>query len=124
MNTREQRAERSSLWQTHHQQQRNSGLSIEAYCRREGISKQSFYQWRRRLENESQQPPPSTPLIRFAEIQTTGISAPGPATSPIRVRLSTGHEVEIGCGADTATIQEVLRTLLAASDKSVTQERA
>jgi len=38
-----------SLWRGRVDLQRRSGLSILAYCRREGFSAGSFYAWKRRL---------------------------------------------------------------------------
>lgn len=39
----------AGLWRGRLARQRRSGLSIAAFCDREGFSSASFYQWRRRL---------------------------------------------------------------------------
>ncbi len=45
------RADRSAAeaWRERLERQKRSGISIAAFCRREGVSQPSFYQWRRRL---------------------------------------------------------------------------
>ena len=96
---------------------------MEAYCKQEGIGKQSFYQWRRRLQNGKQAvaAPPTPPTVRFAEIKTnppnlaTAAIKSGITDTTIRVQLASGHEVEveINAAADpAATIREILETLL------------
>ena len=40
-------------WRGLLQRQGSSGLSIAAFCRREGVSQPSFYAWRRRLRVEA-----------------------------------------------------------------------
>ena len=39
-----------AAWRRHLQSQPRSGLSIEKYCRREGIVAGTFYAWKRRLK--------------------------------------------------------------------------
>jgi hypothetical protein len=40
---------REDYWRRHHQSQRNSGVSVAAYCTRECISAAAFYAWKNRL---------------------------------------------------------------------------
>jgi transposase-like protein len=39
-----------ATWRRHFRSQPRSGLSIEKYCRREGIAAGTFYAWKRRLK--------------------------------------------------------------------------
>jgi transposase-like protein len=39
----------AALWQKRVERQLRSGLSVQEYCRREGVSTASFYAWKRRL---------------------------------------------------------------------------
>ena len=41
--------EKKEFWQFVLSEQSQSGLSIREFCRREGVSEPSFYQWRKRL---------------------------------------------------------------------------
>jgi len=40
-------AEREAFWRRALARQRESGLTVRAFCRREGVSEPSFYAWRR-----------------------------------------------------------------------------
>ena len=39
-------------WKNRVEEQRQSGQSISAWCRQEGLSKDQFYYWRKRLSDE------------------------------------------------------------------------
>ena len=38
-------------WQTHIDQQAQSGLSIQAYCKEKGLTASNFYTWRKKLSS-------------------------------------------------------------------------
>ena len=42
-------AEKEAFWRLALEEHRGSGLTVRAFCRREGISEPSFYAWRRRI---------------------------------------------------------------------------
>jgi hypothetical protein len=79
--------------------QRSSGLSISAFCRREGVSQPSFYSWRRKLQAEAS----------FAEVKLK----PEPQTrlSGIELRLPGRFRVVVRPGFDRRTLLELLHTL-------------
>ena len=54
---RERRSE--SAWREILSRQAESGLSVQAFCEREGIKAASLYGWRSRLREGSQSPPVS-----------------------------------------------------------------
>ena len=62
--------QRQAQWQDRLAQQQESGLSIAAYCKREGISEQTFYGWRKRLSNG----PSPTPFIDLGALPTASRS--------------------------------------------------
>lgn len=45
--------ERGAFWRKMVQRQRESGLSVARFCRREGLKPVTFYAWRRRLQDEA-----------------------------------------------------------------------
>ena len=49
MSNKNRSAEKESFWRLALEEFGKSGLSIRAYCRREGLSEPSFYSWRRVL---------------------------------------------------------------------------
>ena len=48
---RERSLEKEAYWRGHIERQAVSGLSIRGYCGEHGLTEQSFYVWRRRLQN-------------------------------------------------------------------------
>ncbi len=44
-------AERESFWRLALEEYRVSGLSVRAFCSREGLSEPSFYSWRRKFQH-------------------------------------------------------------------------
>ena len=50
-------------WRQSIQRQTSSGLSMAAFCRREGLSARLFYAWRERLKARSHSVPPEPPLF-------------------------------------------------------------
>lgn len=41
--------EKESFWRGLHESYRGSGLTVRAFCQREGVSEPSFYSWRKEL---------------------------------------------------------------------------
>ena len=108
--------ERAEFWRGHHERHQASKLPVDAYCKQEGIGKQSFYQWRNRLRSGKQAAQPEI-AVRFAEMKASTKSLSSTPScdsiaSIIKIRLADGHEVELSPGADTATIHQILQTLL------------
>jgi hypothetical protein len=83
------------------QEQRQSGLSVSAFCRDRGFSDQAFYSWRKRLSGRKP--------VRFALV------AAGMATTveqaPIELLLAAGDRLRIAPGVDAATLRTVLNVL-------------
>ncbi len=67
-----------SAWREIVSRQAESGLSVQAFCEREGIKAASLYGWRSRLQQESQG-------------RSSSESAPKP-----RSKLSTGEFIDLG----------------------------
>jgi putative transposase len=93
---RERRSE--SAWREIVSRQAESGLSVQAFCGREGIKAASLYGWRSRLQREAQgrssteraprKPRPEKPAGEFIDLGALGSSR-----SRFEVRLDLGGGV-------------------------------
>lgn len=103
----------AEVWRERLGRQARSGLSIAEFCRREGVSAASFYQWRRRLKGSGggkRQPAFQQVVVR-----------PASSLSALRVRLAGGAEIEVG-GEDLEVIRAVVGELARADRESAGQE--
>lgn len=53
----------SSQWRDRLKRQAESGLTIEAFCEKEGVSQSVFYVWKRQLQDSLPAPAPTAELI-------------------------------------------------------------
>jgi hypothetical protein len=70
-----------------------SPLSIEAFCRTEGVSTASFYSWRKRLEAERSGASVAEPIAEdgaFLELGVLGSEVAGSAPWDIELELGAG----------------------------------
>lgn len=91
----------SAQWRVIVQQQRASGLSIAAFCRRAKVPQASFYAWRRRLHD----------AVRFAEVKIVPASAGAASASGIELRLPGPRCVVVHPGFDRRTLLDLLAAL-------------
>ena len=84
---------RESLWRERLQRQATSGLSIAAFCAREGVSCVSFHAWKRRLAVRSLPDRPRPPLFVPLKLELHPPEA-GPSPWP-RVELELPHHVRL-----------------------------
>lgn len=89
-----------------------SGLSVQAWCRQNGVSTSVFYGWRKQLQGHNHLIPPGSEQPRFVEVlvQNHTISEPVGIQSNLVVHLGRAH-IEIPAGFDPATIRVVLESL-------------
>ena len=88
-----------------------------AFCRDEGISVASLYQWRRRLD-EKRDAPASTP---FQAVHVT--AAPAMAIQePTVIQLTDGVRIQLG--TDLAVAELVVQRLLAATVETLAGEQS
>ena len=110
---RNQQRSAESLWRDRLAKYRQSDLTVAEFCRQEGVSNPSFYQWRKRLEQgrtrSKQNRPPSPsddgqppflpvtiPSSAVAEIELpNGVRIRVPATNaePLRAAILAGNEL-------------------------------
>lgn len=82
-------------------QHEQSGLSVRAFCRKQGIGEHSFYIWRKRLADAEP--------VRFALVERES------ATEQKRERLelifANGERLQIPAGVDAGSLRTVLDLL-------------
>ena len=89
-------------WQT-------SGLSVRQFCKQEGLSEPSFYNWRKKLtpvqppEADQEKVGPSEPFIR--------VSLPAEAPDGLELVFSTGNTLRMRCGVDRQTLTGAISVL-------------
>ncbi|QDV17750.1 hypothetical protein Pan153_24050 [Gimesia panareensis] len=93
---------REAFWRTTISDRMQSGLSIRAFCEREGLSEPTYHYWRRELKKRDAE---NTAKASFLPVEVQL-----PAT-PIEIVFSHGTTVRVGNGCDRATLETVLAAL-------------
>ena len=95
---------RDRYWRERIAAQERSGLSVQQFCKEQGLNNPSFYYWRKRLRQQ-------TP-VRFALIET-GVAPQPPACSEhcLELVLPAGERLRIGAGVNAAVLRTVLEAL-------------
>jgi len=107
MSTKEKSSdiEQRQFWQMAIETRRESGLSIAAFCKKEGISEAAYYYWRRKLAGGiSKSKEKSSP--EFLEVVLPGHNA-----RALELVLSSGNTLRINPGADNKILSRVLSAL-------------
>ena len=86
-----------SAWRRRLRRQARSGLSIPAFCDREGVSTASFYAWRRRLDAPPRAARPEPPL--FVPLHVDPESRPDEPPPAHRFEIELPHRVRLRCPA-------------------------
>ena len=111
-----------AVWRRRMESQPRSGLSIEKYCRREGIAASTFYGWKRRLKvlnatssSSRQKSKRSRGRREPVNSQRAGsfVQVPLAVSSTIQVRFVDGTLLNLPPG-DSAALSTTLQTLRAA----------
>jgi hypothetical protein len=89
-------------WQELIRQQQQSKLSVRVFCRQNGFSDQSFYNWRKRLA--------ASEPVRFALVDASPASG-ADRFAPLELILASGDRLRIAPGTDAATLRAVLNVL-------------
>lgn len=90
----------ASRWRQLVADQCDSGLSVEAFCRREGLGVSTFFAWRRRLV--------SGPRPAFVEVTAAAVAA---EVEPIELMLALGIVVRVRSGFDAVLLRQVVEAL-------------
>jgi len=82
-----------------------SGLTIQEFCAREGVSKTMFYKWRRRLGVGVRRRMRAAPKLEFVELR------PNRAAPTVELVTKGGVVVRVGSNFDKPTLVRVLDVL-------------
>ena len=93
-----------ALWAERISECRSSGMPVKTWCRENGVNEQTYYKWQRRLFDMAQ----AQQEVQFAEVTPVRPVACGNVAVTVRIA---GAEADIHSGADTATVEMVLRFL-------------
>ena len=108
-------------WRQHLAAWRQSGLTVRAYCRTEGLSEPSFYAWRRILSEQRRRvtpasdhaADPATPALSAAASPFVPVRLVDPPalTLPVEVVLRGGRLLRITAGFSAATLRDLVAVL-------------
>jgi hypothetical protein len=96
--------ERTSKWRKIVEEQKSSGLSGAAFCRKRGINLSRFYHWRLRFHQET--------LGGFLELRADPPSStPGPKSAGVLIHLDHALCIELTPDFDSSTLQRAVQVL-------------
>ena len=113
---------REKFWRRTIRQQQHSGLTVRAFCLREGLKEGAFRWWRQALarrDRERSATPagdrvgePTEAAPAFLPVQLVDLEETSPRLSPpIEIVLPTGPTVRVPSGFDPRTLGQVLAVL-------------
>ena len=109
-------------WRERVQRWQQSGESVRAFCRREGLHESAFFAWRRELTRRGQErqavrterkqvkPSTSAKPIRFFPVQVALENRTGDPGG-VEILLDAGRAIRVRPGFDRRTLAEVLAIL-------------
>jgi|LakMenEpi13Sep09_1017268.scaffolds.fasta_scaffold16115_2 transposase len=98
---------RCQLWAGRMKRYRASSLTVHEFCRREGVSVPSFYQWRKKLAHC-----PAEPTF-------IPVSLPPSGAAPITLKLPGGAEIEIEASVDPLMLRRLIAAVMAETVRGV-----
>jgi acetaldehyde dehydrogenase (acetylating) len=102
-----------ALWRRRMRQQPLSRLTIQQFCKREGVSTAAFHAWKRRLALRAAFPttPAAPPAFVPVVVPAVHESQPRGATELLTIRLANGGQILLPITADVALVREVVATV-------------
>ncbi len=100
-------------WQQRLKSYKESGLSIEIFCLREGVSKSTFHRWVRQLRDGIPEPMVAEKAARERAESAEGASFVPISlkASPVEIELPNGGMVRLPLGVGQAVLVEVIRAV-------------
>ena len=100
--------ERRRFWQMVIETWRDSGMPVSKFCKAEGLSEGTFYNWRKKLSGRRLQPNEHADPSPSAFIE---VAMPKSDHAPLELVLSSGHTLRISSTADNKTLSNVISVL-------------
>jgi hypothetical protein len=100
--------EKRQFWQMVIETWQNSNMSVSKFCKTEGLSEGSFYNWRKRLASRCSQQKESINQRTPAFIE---VAMPKSDHVALELLLSSGHTLRIRPTADNKTLSNVISVL-------------
>jgi len=110
-----------AAWRRRLRQQPDSGLTIDQFCKREGVSTAAFHAWKRRLALRAALPTTAARTAAFVPVIVPPIPESKPPASHefVTIQLANGGQILLPI---TAAIQLVCDVVETVARSSVTRE--
>ena len=96
--------EKRELWKKRIQEWRSGGLSQSAYCRKAGVSIESFKYWKKKLSGDNA-------LFSLVEVPGHELSSLHRSSQPLYLEVGGVYRIGVERGFDADTLHELLRVL-------------
>ncbi len=109
-------ARREALWREVLVRQQQSGLSVRAFCQRQGLSQASFYAWRRTLKQREAERRTARPAIvppAFLPVVVQDVP-PDAHDGSLVIELRGGRRLRLPLSTPAARLAELVHALEAA----------
>ena len=100
--------ERRQFWQMVIETWQDSGVSVRKFCKAEGLSEGTFYNWRKRLSRRHSQRKEQRSSNPSAFIE---VAMPKSDHAALELVLSSGHTLRISSTADNKILSNVISVL-------------
>ena len=103
-----------TLWRRRLRQQPKSGLTIQQFCKREGVSTASFHAWKRRLALRAAFPTTSTagaPVFVPVIVPPVQETQPHGSSALVTIQLANGGQIFLPVTAGVELVCEVVQTV-------------
>jgi transposase-like protein len=100
--------ERRQFWQMVIETWQDSGMSVSKFCKAEGLSEGTFYNWRKRLSGRHSQRNKQADSSSSAFIE---VAMPKGDHAALELLLSSGNTLRISSTADNKTLSNVISVL-------------
>ena len=106
---RESKKDQRQFWQMAIETWQASGMSVSKFCKAEGLSESSFYNWRKKLATTDAPGPDKQKKLNGSAFIEVAMPKDNPAA--LELVLSSGNTLRISSGADSKTLNNVISVL-------------
>ena len=100
--------ERRQFWQMVIETWQDSGISVNKFCKAEGLSEGTFYNWRKKLSGRPSQRKEQSSSSPSAFVE---VAMPKTNHAALELLLSSGNTLRISSEADSKTLRNVITVL-------------